>query len=180
MTVLTPLIVNGISRSFTDITKYGVNPENIYLGFDNSDNLSSAKTDLQAIIVLCIDSLDKRLRDKIVSTDNPHSTLSAKVFLKADFSRCVFNRKTGLFEVLEGINELSLTTMHGHYVELLETDTESKTSNDNLIDFTSDQELIIANNVLDNLKINSKQALLDATIVALNTPDKEHCGALMS
>lgn len=66
MTILTPLAVNAISHAFVDITKDGVKPENICLGFDTSNWLNNKTTDLLVNITLEIPKLPDYLHNKLL------------------------------------------------------------------------------------------------------------------
>lgn len=174
MTTVTLLAVNAISHAFIDLTKGVIHPKNIYLGFDTSNWLNSETTELRVHITLEHYELPEYLYKKFVepNPNNPHSKLNARIYLTAEFSNCVLNNSTKEFEVLDGTNTLTLGSFVGTHFTLLETLSKGRPREDedyNPIKLTLEQQLIIANDVLASINANTKQQVLDAAIVALNT-----------
>lgn len=174
MSVLTALMINGIGYVFVDTTKDGVSSENISIADSSSVFQSSASNQLEVQFILQI-SLPKSLHNKFVNTADSCSRLMARVFLTANFEHCVLNEETNNYELLDGENELSLTAKRGHSFELLQTLSVKpyKDGDTKIIYLTERQKSLIEDNVLCNINVNSKQAVLDAVIVALNIEQHE-------
>lgn len=172
MTTVTPLAVNAISQAYVEMSKNGVDPVDIYTGYDDSEHLSDDKRFLMVRFVLEIPSLPRALHDKFVRSDNPDSHLMAQIYLQADFTNCSFNEQSGELQALDSIDDLDLYAFNDMYFELTNTVAMPKDNQASEIEYypiplTVEQQLMIANDVLASIKACSKQQVLNAVLLHL-------------
>ena len=172
MTTVTPIAVNGISRAYIEISKDGIDPADIYTGYDDSEYLTDDKRFLMVHFVLEIPSLPRELHDKFVRSDNPDSHLMAQIYLQADFTNCTFNEQSGELQALDSIDDLDLYAFNDKYFELTNTVAAPKDNQASEIEYypiplTVEQQLMIANDVLASINESSKQQVLYAVLLHL-------------
>ena len=169
MTVITPIAINEIVNSFTDLAKGPIGKDDLYADIYHSKNSNDATDGLAVCIILYRYHVSDVLLSKVVAAPGPHSKIQARLSLIARYKDYSLSSDTGKYEAKNG--ELEIGGMTDVNFELLETVTEGRATDDkdfNPVKLTAEQAWVIAGHVIVSFSEEEKQQILDAALVSLN------------
>ena len=166
MVMVSPLVLDVISKAFLEKIEVGIILDNLYAGFNTS--YFHGKDDPSYSVhggIIRIE-LPSSLKNKFLLASHPHSRLLANCYLNANFSNCAKNTETKEMVILaDSINTLTVGNFLGRRFSLIEVFCEGdpKDENDyNNVSLSRTDELYIANNILNDINALNPQLLLNA------------------
>lgn len=142
----------AIIQAFKSELDGGVTNQNFHKGFTTASWHTPEKPDFKMKFGIRVSCLPQTVHDFFISTNNPHSRLTAVMNLEASYSECQNDADNNLFATTNSVNSLELGGSCGYVFELIQILTEGEPVDNedyNRIKLSKSDELLLANDLLE-------------------------------